>query len=344
MAGVTEPVDDALVTVRGLKVHYAQGGSWVDSLLRRPADAVRAVDGVDLDVRRGEILGLVGESGSGKTTLGRAIMRLVEATSGSVVFDGVDITAQRASGLGWLRRRGQMIHQDPHASLSPRLRVSRLLTEPYTIHRVPETQRRGPAELLEMVELSSSVASKHPHELSGGQARRVGLARALALTPEFIVADEPTSGLDVSAAAKVLNLMRDLGNRLGLTYVVITHDLGIVDYLADRLAVMYLGKLVEFGRTERLLTAAAHPYTQALLSAVPEPDPRLRPTGREHLLPGEVPSPRRPPPACRFHTRCRFADDRSRAEEPLLQEIEADHFVACHHWQRVREAFGEQTR
>lgn len=334
---------DVLVTVRNLEVHYTQGRSWVESFLRRPAEAVHAVDGVNFDVRRGEIMGLVGESGSGKTTLGRAIMGLVPATSGTVVFDGNDITAERGSGLRWLRRRGQMIHQDPHASLSPRLRVARLLTEPYVIHRTPEAERRSPEELLEMVELSASLASKHPHELSGGQARRVGLARALALAPEFIVADEPTSGLDVSAAAKVLNLMRDLGQRLGLTYVVITHDLGIVDYLADRLAVMYLGKLVELGRTEQLLSSAAHPYTQALLSAVPEPDPRSRPSGRQHLLPGEVPSPRRPPPACRFHTRCAFADERSRTEEPMLDEIEAGHFVACHHWRRVRESLDQQA-
>ncbi len=343
MSAADRPHDDALVTVRGLKVHYGQRRSLLGSITGRPAQAVRAVDGVDLEVRRGEVLGLVGESGSGKTTLGRAIMRLVPTTEGTVTFDGSDITAQREAALGWMRRRGQMIHQDPHASLSPRLRVARLLTEPYVIHRIPVEMRRSPAELLDMVELSPSLASTHPHELSGGQARRIGLARALALAPEFIVADEPTSGLDVSAAAKVLNLMRDLGQRLGLTYLVITHDLGIVDYLADRLAVMYLGKLVEAGPTEQILRSPAHPYTQALLSAVPEPDPRLRPTGTEHLLPGEVPSPKRPPPACRFHPRCAFADERSRTEQPLLQEIEPDHVVACHHWQRVREAFTEPT-
>lgn len=336
---MSKPNSDTLLTVRDLKVHFVERRWWFEDLLGRPPEAVRAVDGVDLEIRRGEVLGLVGESGSGKTTLGKTILRLVSATSGEVVFDGRDITALTGAGLGRLRRRAQMIFQDPHASLSPRLRVSQLLTEPYVIHNVPGSERYGVGELLGMVELSSETASKYPHELSGGQARRVGIARALALGPEFIVADEPTAGLDVSAAGKILNLMRDLGKRLGLTYLVITHDLGIVDYLSDRLAVMYLGKLFEVGPTERVLDAPAHPYTHALLSAVSEPDPRQRHAGRQHLLPGEIPSPKNPPPACRFHTRCAFADERSRTEEPQLEEIEAGHFVACHHWQRVREEF-----
>jgi peptide/nickel transport system ATP-binding protein len=333
--------NDVLLTVRGLKTHFVERRWWFESLLGRPAEAVRAVDGVDLNIRRGEALGLVGESGSGKTTLGKTILRLVPATSGKIIFEGQDITALRGAELRRLRRRAQMIFQDPHASLSPRLRVSQLLTEPYVIHKVPEEERRSVGELLEMVELSSELGSKFPHELSGGQARRIGIARALALSPELLVADEPTAGLDVSVGGKILNLMRDLSERLGLTYLVITHNLSVVDYLADRLAVMYLGKLFEVGPTERVLDAPAHPYTHALLSAVSEPDPRLRQAKRQHLIPGEIPSPKNPPRACRFHTRCAFADERSRTEEPPLEEIEAGHLVACHHWQRVREELRE---
>lgn len=331
--------NEALLRVRGLKTHFARRRWPFERLVGNSGEAVRAVDGVDFDIRRGEVLGLVGESGSGKTTLGKSVLRLAPATSGKIIFGGRDITSLKGRGLRRLRRQTQMIFQDTHASLSPRLRVSRLLTEPYVIHGVPEAERRDVAELLEMVELSPELGSKYPHELSGGQARRVGIARALALGPEFVVADEPTAGLDVSAAGKILNLMRDLGKDLGLTYLVITHDLSILDYMADRLAVMYLGKLLELGPTERLLDDPAHPYTHALLSAVSEPDPRLRHAGRQHLLPGEIPSPKNPPRACRFHTRCAFADERSRTEEPRLAEIEPGHFAACHHWQTVRKEF-----
>ena len=236
-----------------------------------------------------------------------------------------------------------MIFQDPYSSLSPRLRVSYLLTEPYQINGVPQGEQHSVDELLAMVELSSEQSSKYPHELSGGQARRVGIARALALNPDFLIADEPTSGLDVSAAAAILNLMKDLGRRLGLTYLVITHNLNVVGYIADRIAVMYLGQIVEIGPGERVLTAPAHPYTLGLLSALSEPDPSR--TGRRHrlLLPGEIPSPRNPPPACRFHTRCPFATDICRELAPPLAPIEAGHAVACHHWQRVRESAAAST-
>jgi oligopeptide/dipeptide ABC transporter ATP-binding protein len=230
----------------------------------------------------------------------------------------------------------QMIFQDPYSSLSPRLRVSYLLTEPYRINDVPPADRYPVDALLEMVELSSDQATKYPHELSGGQARRIGIARALALHPEFLVADEPTSGLDVSAAAAILNLMKDLGRRLGLTYLIITHNLNVVGYIADRIAVMYLGQLVEVGPTERIFEEPAHPYTRALLAAVSEPDPRQRRDGHKLLLPGEIPSPRNPPPGCRFHTRCSYAEERSRLEVPQLEEIEPGHFVACHFWRKVR--------
>jgi oligopeptide/dipeptide ABC transporter ATP-binding protein len=315
----------ALVQIRGLRTHFG---------------AVRAVDGVDLDIHRGETLGLVGESGSGKTTLARTLLRLADATSGEILFDDRDIARLRGRELRKLRRRVQMIFQDPYSSLSPRLRVSYLLTEPYTINKTPLSDRYSVSELLEMVELSPEQATKYPHELSGGQARRVGIARALALQPEFLVADEPTSGLDVSAAAAILNLMKDLGTRLELTYLVITHNLNVVGYVADRIAVMYLGQLAEVGPAERVLDAPAHPYTRALLSAISEPEPRGRADERRLLLPGEIPSPQNPPPGCRFHTRCPYAEDRSREEEPALEEIEPGHLVACHFWEKVRADVG----
>jgi oligopeptide/dipeptide ABC transporter ATP-binding protein len=281
------------------------------------------------------VLGLVGESGSGKTTLGRTILGLTEATSGHVFFDGKEITGLHRRELRRLRRRMQMIFQDPHASLNPRMRISNLVTEPYKINDISPTDRRSVRELLEMVELSPEQATKYPHELSGGQARRVGIARALALHPDFIVADEPTAGLDVSAAGSVLTLMQELGARLGLTYLIITHNLNLVGYVADRIAVMYLGQLVEVGPTDRIFDAPAHPYTQALVSSISEPDPRQQRNAHRLLLPGEIPSPRNPPSGCRFHTRCAFAQPRSREEVPSLEQIEPGHFVACHFWDQV---------
>ena len=313
--------DDVLVRLRGVRKHFG---------------AVRAVDGVDLDIRRGETVGLVGESGSGKTTLGRSILRLAGRTDGEILYDGVDLGGLGGRELRRLRRRIQIILQDPYSSLSPRLRVSYLLTEPYRINKVPEEERYSVSELLDMVELSSDQAGKYPHELSGGQARRVGIARALALSPEFLVADEPTSGLDVSAAASVLNLMKDLGDRLGLTYLVITHDLSVVGYIADRIAVMYLGRLAEVGPAARVLGSPSHPYTAALLTAVCEPDPSRRLNGHRLLVAGEIPSPKNPPSGCRFHTRCPYAEERSRTEVPELEEVAPDHHVACHFWRKVR--------
>jgi peptide/nickel transport system ATP-binding protein len=329
---------DVLVAVRGLRTYFFERRFWFERLPGREVGAVRAVDGVDLEIRRGETLGLVGESGSGKTTLAKAILRLAPVTEGEIFFDGEEITRLRGSRLRRLRPRMQMIFQDPYASLSPRLHVSYIVTEPYRINDVPPEEQHSVEDLLDMVELSPELASKYPHELSGGQARRVGIARALALNPEFLIADEPTAGLDVSAGARILNLMRDLAGELGLTYLVITHNLAVVDYVADRLAVMYLGKVFEAGPTERVLDSPAHPYTHALLSSISEPDPRRRRDRVDAVPPGEIPSPRNPPSGCRFHPRCPYAEERSREEVPVLEEVEPEHLVACHFWKKVRAA------
>lgn len=327
---------ESLLQLRAVRTYFYDRRGLTAQVLRHEVGAVHAVDGIDLDIPRGQILGLVGESGSGKTTLARTIVGLQRPTEGTVLFDGRDLGQASRAELRRLRRRMQMIFQEPHASLSPRLRVGSLLSEPYRIHRIPTEDRSSVDELLETVELSPEIASHFPHQLSGGQARRVGIARALVLHPEFVVADEPTSGLDASAAAAVLSLIKALRERLGLTFLLITHDLNVVGYLADTIAVMYLGQLVEIGPAERVYEAPAHPYTQALLSALPDPG-NGRADGRL-LLPGEIPSPRTPPAGCRFHTRCPYAQERCRVESPRLEQIEPDHLVACHYWREVRAA------
>jgi peptide/nickel transport system ATP-binding protein len=335
-AGAAGEEPHVLLEIRDLSTHFVEDRNLVERLLRRPIQAVRAVNGVSLQINRGETLGLVGESGCGKTTLGRTVLGLLPATAGQILYDGRDLSSIPRAELRRLRSRIQMIFQDPFSGLSPRLTVSYLLTEPCRIHRVPREERPTVGELLSMVGLSEELANKYPHELSGGQARRVGIARALSLHPDFLIADEPTSGLDVSVAASILNLIKDLGERLGLTYMVITHNLNLVGYSADRVAVMYLGRLVEVGPTERIFEAPAHPYTLALLSAISEPNPRLRSGGRRLLLKGEIPSPKNPPPGCCFVSRCSMRGAWCGESMPGLREIEPGHLVACDHWQEVQ--------
>jgi peptide/nickel transport system ATP-binding protein len=329
---------ELLVKLDNVSTYFYDHLNVVEQLLRRERGAIRAVDGVSMKIRRGEVIGLVGESGSGKTTLGKTILQLAPASAGQITFAGQDITRLAGPPLRRLRRRMQMIFQDPYASLSPRLTVAYLVTEPYRFHYTPPAERYSVPELLAMVGLSNEQATKYPHELSGGQARRVGIARALALRPEFLIADEPTAGLDVSVAASVLNLMKELAQQLGLTYLIITHNLNIVGYISDRVAVMYLGQVVEVGPTAEIFAAPAHPYTLALLSAISEPKPRRQQSGRRLLLSGEIPSPKNPPPGCRFHTRCPFAEARCHREIPLLEEIEPGRQVACHFWPAIRSA------
>jgi len=297
--------------------------------LGRVRGTVRAVDGVSFEVERGEIFGLVGESGCGKSTLGRSILRLIEPTSGSVRFDGEELVGMPQAQLRKLRRRMQLIFQDPYASLNPRMKVREIVGEGLAIHRLAsgDERERRVAALLEKMGLGPEAMDRYPHEFSGGQRQRIGIARALAVGPELVIADEPISSLDVSIQAQIVNLMVDLQRELGLTYVFIAHDLKIIEYISTRVAVMYLGKIVELADAAELYRAPKHPYTQALLSAIPVPDPTRK---RERiLLPGDVPSPAHPPPGCPFHPRCRYAFDRCRTEVPPLYKLRGGHLVSC---------------
>jgi peptide/nickel transport system ATP-binding protein len=319
---------DLLLAVRGLKVYFPiKAGILID----RQVGNVKAVDGVDLDVPRGSTVGLVGESGCGKTTLGRAILRLVEPTGGTVRFDGIDVAALEGEELRRMRRRMQMIFQDPMASLDPRQSVESVLTEPRRAHSIERGRAKGVGELLELVGLPGSAASRYPHEFSGGQRKRIGIARAIALEPDLIIADEPVSALDVSIQAQVINLLEELQDRLGLTYVVIAHDLAVVRHIADVVAVMYLGSIAEQAPSDALYKTPYHPYTKALMSAVPIPDPVVEDTRERILLTGDLPSSANPPLGCRFHTRCPYRQPtRCDDERPPLREIAPGHRVACH--------------
>ncbi len=318
----------ALLEVRGLAKHFPVQEGW----LRRTTGTVRAVDGVSFDVHAGETLALVGESGCGKTTTGRAILRLVEPTDGSIHFDGTDVRALRGESLRALRRHMQIVFQDPFGSLNPRLSIGDAIREGLLVHQLASGAEadRQVTSLLEEVGLRAEFASRFPHEFSGGQRQRVGIARALAVQPRFIVCDEPVSALDVSVQAQVVNLLRDLQRDRGLAYLFIAHDLAVVAHMADRVAVMYLGRIVELAHTARLFAMPAMPYTQALLSAVPVPEPgRVR---RRIVLVGDPPSPANPPTGCVFHPRCSHPDkdDMCRRVVPALEEKHPAHWVACH--------------
>ena len=321
--------EQALVEVRDLKKHFPVTRGIV---FRRAVGQVKAIDGVSFTIRKGEALGLVGESGCGKSTVARCLLKLMPPTAGSIRFDGADLGAMDKAATLAFRRRMQAIFQDPYSSLNPRMKVREIVGEPIYLHgRAASSaeRERQIAEVLELCGLPRRLADRYPHEMSGGQRQRVGIARALALRPECIVCDEPVSALDVSIQAQIINLLEDLRNELGLTYLFIGHDLSVVRHLCQRVAVMYLGRLVEIADTDELFDHPMHPYTRALLAAVPEPDP-VAERAREHqVLPGEVPSPLDPPAGCVFHPRCRLAEAACRERTPPLLEPRQGHFVAC---------------
>ncbi len=320
-----------LVEVQNLKQYFpVKGAGFLEKKF------VKAVDDVSFHIYKGETLGLVGESGCGKTTAGRTLLRLYEPTSGRIFYDGQDIT--HVNMLPY-RRKMQIVFQDPYASLNPRMTVGDIVGEAIDIHHLaatPKERQERIVELLSLVGLNSEHANRYPHEFSGGQRQRVGIARALAVDPEFIVCDEPISALDVSIQAQVINMFEELQERMGLTYLFIAHNLSVVKHISKRIGVMYLGKLVELAESYELTFHGAHPYTRSLISAIPVADPEAARNSNRIVLEGDVPSPLNPPSGCRFRTRCPYADEQCAAEEPLMQEIAPGHFAACHHLDRVK--------
>ena len=322
------PEDNTLLKVDGLVKHFP----ILAGVFQRQVGVVHAVDGITFSIRRGETFGLVGESGCGKSTTGRTILQLYRPTAGHVFFDDADLTTLKGEELRRMRRRMQMIFQDPYASLNPRMTIGDIIGEPLQVHNMAKRAeiKERVDELLDVVRLSRGFADRYPHEFSGGQRQRVGVARALALQPEFIVCDEPISALDVSIQAQIINLLEDLQGEFGLTYLFIAHDLSVVRHISSRVAVMYLGILAEMASRDELYTHPLHPYTQALLSAVPVPDPVAEEKRQRIILEGDVPSPVNPPSGCRFRTRCPLAEKICAEQVPAWREVAPEHWVACH--------------
>ncbi len=323
------PVADNIVEVRDVKMHFPV---MAGVIMQRQVGEVKAVDGVSFTVRRGETLGLVGESGSGKTTIGRVILQVYRPTSGQVLFDGVDLATLKGKSMRAMRRRMQVVFQDPYSSLNPRIKTGDIVGEPLKVHNLVESKEEYSArvaELFRTVGLNPAMADRYPHEFSGGQRQRIGVARALAVQPDFIVADEPVSALDVSIQAQLINLLEDLQREFGLTYLFIAHDLSVVRHISDRVAVMYLGKVMEIADRVSIFQEPLHPYSKALMSAVPIPNPRAERSRERIILEGTIPSPLNPPSGCVFHTRCPMAIDECRVTTPTLQEKAPGHSVAC---------------
>jgi oligopeptide transport system ATP-binding protein len=323
-----------LLNVKNLKMYFpiTQG-----IILQRQVGSVKAVDDISFDIKEGETLGLVGESGCGKSTTGRAILQLYKPTAGTVEFNGRELTKLSGGEMRRMRRELQMIFQDPYASLNPRMTVGSIIGEPLEIHNLAKGREKTERvqELLRTVGLNPYFANRYPHEFSGGQRQRIGIARALAVEPKFIVCDEPISALDVSIQAQIINLLEELQEKLGLTYLFIAHDLAVVRHISDRVAVMYVGKMVELTDRNTIFDNPLHPYTRALLSSIPIPDPVLEKRRSRMILVGDVPSPVNPPSGCRFNPRCPYAEDNCKTDEPPLAEVKPGHFVACHYWDEV---------